>query len=733
MKVTANQFELASSTAALTHKVRDIMNRNVRKSQWVLGVSPLALAACGGGDDGSTAQTLISGTDGDDVLPNSAANERFEGGLGDDTYSVGLSGTDTAFDTGGSDTIKVIWRDEQSDLQVNEIYAEGDDLIFDMVGIANAITLEGAFAADTRIENIQYYHAAGNWGENYIAKIFKFGESILANGTTDNLIVGTNAADTMAFLEGDLINAAIYAAGGNDTITTGDDTQYVHGGDGDDILDGGAGDDFIWGDAGDDTVYMSPGADIEDGGDGVDTLILSDWAGSYSGTLNLETGANFAAGGTDNSNHKIYNFENITTQNVGNMTIIGTSGDNIIVTGSGDDVITGGAGNDLIYPGDGNDIVNAGPGDDVIVASSGADFENGGDGNDTLMAASGSGFSEITYNLSNGTQGLTGGDLTVAFTNIENIKLGYLYTTGEHVGTTTNYTIIGSDENNIIETSNGDDKIDGGSGNNTLKGGAGEDTYVYRFKDGKTNIIDTGENTLNLISRNSDGTRLFGEMYIDDQGQLVIEGNKTTAPNAQLVATGITDLYWTADDNSYSPFSTKVYDANVHNLQDDVSFTFIGTHQSNEITTNTTGKYTEVYTGDSSDIIKISGSGWSYVRSGGGDDELYGGEGNDELIGGTGDDTLQAGSGNDFLTGGEGADTFIFKLGETGADTIRDFNLSEGDKLDLSSYGISTEAAAQSAMSDLSGSVELSIDGNLVVSFTSLSFAEFAAADGWIA
>lgn len=570
MKVTANQCELASSTAALTHKVRDIMNRNVRKSQWVLGVSPLALAACGGGGDTEVGVAVVTGTTGADTFPNTSANERFEGGLGNDVYNVSLSGSDTVVDTGGNDTIKVVWRDEANVRQVEEVYAQGDDLVFDMTGASNVIVLEGAFADETRIENVQYYHAAGNWGDDYVAKIFKFGEEISADGSTDNLIVGTNDGEALTFLQGDIDGAGVYAAGGNDTITTGDGTQYLYGGNGDDILDGGDGNDFVYGGDGNDTVYMSPGADIEDGGDGVDTLILSDWAGSYSGTLNLETGANFAAGGADNSNHKIYNFENITTQNVGNMTIIGTSGDNIIVTGSGDDVITGGAGNDLIYPGDGNDIVNAGPGDDVIVASPGADFENGGDGNDTLMAASGAGFSEITYNLSNGTQGLTGGDLTVGFTNIENIKLGYLYTTGEHVGTTTNYTIIGSDENNIIETSNGDD-------------------------------------------------------------------------------------------------------------------------------------------------------------------ELYGGEGNDELIGGTGDDTLQGGSGNDFLTGGEGADTFIFKLGETGADTIRDFNLSEGDKLDLSSYGISTEAAAQSAMSDLSGSVELSIDGNLVVSFTSLSFAEFAAADGWIA
>ena len=726
MKVTANQFELASSTAALTHKVRDIMNRNVRKSQWVLGVSPLALAACGG-DSTKDSLALITGTSEADIFTNSSANERFEGGLGNDVYEFSYGGSDEIADTGGIDEIILLVRDENGNDPRKSFERVGNDLVISQTD-GSSMTIKNQFLDSSSVEYVNYHLNGSSLGKEKISSLQ------IASGSLDetaNLLVGTNADQTFSY-DGAAI-LSVWTNAGGDIITTGSGADWVRTGAGDDTINAGEGDDHVFAGEGNDTVYMSPGADIEDGGDGVDTLILSDWAGSYSGTLNLETGANFAAGGTDNSNHKIYNFENITTQNVGNMTIIGTSGDNIIVTGSGDDVITGGAGNDLIYPGDGNDIVNAGPGDDVIVASPGADFENGGDGNDTLMAANGAGFSEITYNLSNGTQGLTGGDLTVGFTNIENIKLGYLYTTGEHVGTTTNYTIIGSDENNIIETSNGDDKIDGGSGNNTLKGGAGEDTYVYRFKDGKTNITDTGENTLNLISRNSDGTRLFGEMYIDDQGQLVIEGNKTTAPNAQLVATGITDLYWTADDNSYSPFSTKVYDANVHNLQDDVSFTFIGTHQSNEITTNTTGKYTEVYAGDSSDIIKISGSGLSYVRSGGGDDELYGGEGNDELIGGTGDDTLQAGSGNDFLTGGEGADTFIFKLGETGADTIRDFNLSEGDKLDLSSYGISTEAAAQSSMSDLSGSVELSIDGNLVVSFTSLSFAEFAAADGWIA
>ena len=338
----------ARSTAILTQKVLTLMNKKVRKSHWLMGVSPLALAACGGGGDTEVGVAVVTGTTGADTFPNTSANERFEGGLGNDVYNVSLSGSDTVVDTGGNDTIKVVWRDEANVRQVEEIYAQGDDLVFDMIGAANVIVLEGAFADETRIENVQYYHAAGNWGDDYVAKIFKFGEEISADGSTDNLIVGTNDGEALTLLQGDIDEAAVYAAGGNDTITTGDGTQYLYGGNGDDILDGGDGNDFVYGGDGNDTVYMSPGADIEDGGDGIDTLILGDWAGDFSGTLNLETGANFAAGGSDSDAHKILNFENVTTQHSGDMTIYGTSGDNIITTGSGSDTVYAGAGNDTL-------------------------------------------------------------------------------------------------------------------------------------------------------------------------------------------------------------------------------------------------------------------------------------------------------------------------------------------------------------------------------------------------
>jgi Ca2+-binding RTX toxin-like protein len=72
-----------------------------------------------------------------------------------------------------------------------------------------------------------------------------------------------------------------------------------------------------------------------------------------------------------------------------------------------------------------------------------------------------------------------------------------------------------------------------------------------------------------------------------------------------------------------------------------------------------------------------------------GNDRLHGGAGNDALDGGAGNDVLHGGAGADSLTGGSGADVFAWQLADRGSsgapvvDTIADFNLSQGDVLDL--------------------------------------------------
>ena len=70
----------------------------------------------------------------------------------------------------------------------------------------------------------------------------------------------------------------------------------------------------------------------------------------------------------------------------------------------------------------------------------------------------------------------------------------------------------------------------------------------------------------------------------------------------------------------------------------------------------------------------------------------------DVISGGPGNDVLYAtGSNGDVLTGGAGADRFVFTVLPTAANEVKDFQPSEGDKLDFSSL-IETPHPAQAAI-----------------------------------
>ena len=70
------------------------------------------------------------------------------------------------------------------------------------------------------------------------------------------------------------------------------------------------------------------------------------------------------------------------------------------------------------------------------------------------------------------------------------------------------------------------------------------------------------------------------------------------------------------------------------------------------------------------------------VEGGLGNDVIWASSGDDDLRGGEGHDILFGGKGTDTLTGGSGSDVFQFTL-SSGQDTITDFNISEGDKIQL--------------------------------------------------
>ena len=73
------------------------------------------------------------------------------------------------------------------------------------------------------------------------------------------------------------------------------------------------------------------------------------------------------------------------------------------------------------------------------------------------------------------------------------------------------------------------------------------------------------------------------------------------------------------------------------------------------------------------------------IRGGNGDDIIYGGDGNDFLYGNAGDDEIWGDDGVDAIWGHGGADTFGYlNTCHPDVDNIKDFDISEGDALDIS-------------------------------------------------
>lgn len=134
---------------------------------------------------------------------------------------------------------------------------------------------------------------------------------------------------------------AVFARGGDDTVTGTHHDDYISGEGGDDTLHGNRGADTLWGDE---------GADRIDGGLGDDRI----WGGSEDDTLEGNGGDDRLEGGTGAD--ILY-------------------GDDYLSEGGapGNDELEGGDGNDRMYGQDGNDRLTSGRGNDTLAGGAGAD------------------------------------------------------------------------------------------------------------------------------------------------------------------------------------------------------------------------------------------------------------------------------------------------------------------------------------------------------------------------
>ncbi|RZQ13692.1 VWA domain-containing protein, partial [Vibrio vulnificus] len=121
-------------------------------------------------------------------------------------------------------------------------------------------------------------------------------------------------------------------------------------------------------------------------------------------------------------------------------------------------------------------------------------------------------------------------------------------------------------------------------------------------------------------------------------------------------------------------------------------------------------------TNDKIDDLK-GGTGNDILFGQGGDDLLDGGLGDDYLLGGAGSDLLIGGLGNDILTGGDGADIFKWVDMETARDRVTDFNVSQGDKLDLADlFDDMSKADIDTLLADLGSGDNQGAVGNVSIS-----------------
>ncbi|MEZ0226308.1 MAG: polysaccharide lyase family 7 protein [Alphaproteobacteria bacterium] len=285
--------------------------------------------------------------------------------------------------------------------------------------------------------------------------------------------------------------------------------------------------------------------------------------------------------------------------------------------------------------------------------------------------------------------------------------------------------IIGHDGNDLLYGQEGNDKIigywgndliDGGAGNDSLNGDVGDDT-VIGGTGADTVTGGSGHDTF-IVNRGDNGT------YISDFTTDATNGDRaimkgfsaTELSSAQLTQSGSDALLTFTDGTAVTFHNVQTGALTTSNLLADTAGTLTGlfggagptpsptpTPTPTDTITGTSGRDTlnadqETGTtlygaaGDDS-LIGHDGDDALYGQDGSdklwgnwGSDILDGGKGNDSLQGGEGTDSLYGRAGSDKLYGGAGADTFVFMAGDykQGKDTVADFSLSQGDRIDLS-------------------------------------------------
>ena len=338
-----------------------------------------------GGDNGNS----IEGDAGNDSLTGGADNDWIAGGLGIDTL------------TGGAGADRFIFNNPvtaaNADIITDFNSAEGDKIQLDNffftaflssgeVSSANIVNGTGASAKAQDANDFLIYDAAtgklyydvdgnGSKAQVLVATLSNkpatlTAEDFMVVGSlydANPLLQGTSGPDSWNANDADPEPAPGYAyngLAGNDKIT-GHFTinGYLSGGLGNDSITAGNQGDFLYGNEGNDTLQGGGSQDYLAGGDGNDSLFGQD-------------DDDYLLGGA------------------GNDKLDGGSGNDELEGGDGNDTLIGGDGDDTLDGGNGKDVLTGGAGDDVfifdsaLVAANASTITDFTAGEDTLQLSS---------------------------------------------------------------------------------------------------------------------------------------------------------------------------------------------------------------------------------------------------------------------------------------------------------------------------------------------------------
>jgi trimeric autotransporter adhesin len=651
-----------------------------------------------------TGSTPVSGTGNSrnnvlDGSTNTAANA-LTGGLGDDTYRIGVGDTTIELANEGSDTV---------------LYAQGTVGTYSLAGLASIenLALDDTLGASSLVGDAEANRLTGNRLSN--ALLGGDGADILTDGPGNQM----DPAGHVLFVQNDVDD--LQGGAGNDRLVSRA---------GADRLDGGAGDDTIES-SGDATIVFGRGAGADRWttygagpnrrvlfGAGVelgDLRVLRSGAELQLslGASDVLTVANFFVDATSTSHNALFGHaefadgtrltaDTLVRRMASGNSNIATTGDDVLIGGTASEAITALGGNDQIYAAGGNDTLTGSAGNDTLAGGSGDDtYTFGrGDGQDVIVDASGA---QDAISLAAGVApadvgvSRSGSDLSISIVGAADrtTVLGHFAAAGNEIdalrfadgtvwnadvlndlartisgtagadtlsGFETNDRIFGMAGNDNLIGSGGDDLLDGGMGIDSMTGGAGNDTYV--IDDAGDSVVESVAEGIDLVQSavtytlgyQVENLTLVGTSAVNATGNALdntLRGN--SADNTLDGGAGADTLSGGAGNDIYV----------VDNAADVVAEAAgEGTDRVDSSVSYTLGGDVENLTLNGTAVINATGNALANALTGNAAaNVLDGGAGGDTMAGGAGNDTYVVDSAGDVITEAASAGTDLVLSG----------------------------------------------------------------------